>query len=168
MAVDCTQDDAIISAGRARELTNAIQQLRKSAGLDLKDLVEVFFEEEEGVSIVEDAVGKNVPYFEAKFKGAVPLPWRFAPEWSVVLKRDSVEVGGSNVFVSICRPSVAAADSLPESTGKVLSTLQPSDFSVGQEFTFNTDGKPTTLKEGVDFWLSSVSKVRHTKAIDWF
>merc|ERR1712176_805369 len=44
VAVDCTQDDAILSAGKARELMNAVQQLRKSAGLDLKDVVEVFFE----------------------------------------------------------------------------------------------------------------------------
>ena len=42
IAVDCTQDEAIISAGRAQELVNHVQQLRKSAGLGLSDHVEVF------------------------------------------------------------------------------------------------------------------------------
>eukprot|EP00957_Ditylum_brightwellii_P148833 11331113-Ditylum_brightwellii.AAC.1 len=46
VAVDCTQDEAILAAGKSRELINHIQQLRKSAGLDLTDIVEVFFQEE--------------------------------------------------------------------------------------------------------------------------
>lgn len=167
VAVDCTQDEATISAGRSRELMNGIQQLRKNAGLDLKDLVEVFFSEEEGVSLVEDAVARNVPMFEAKFKGAIPLPQRFAPEWAVVLKSDTVDVGGTNAVVSICRPSVAAEDSLQESARKVLSTLEPSDFKSGHEFKLSVDGNQSTLLEGKDFWVSTVAMVRSKKAVDW-
>lgn len=167
VAVDCSQDEGIISAGRSRELMNAIQQLRKSAGLDLKDVVEVFFQEEEGVTMVEEAVGRNVALFEAKFKGAIPLPLRFAPAWAVVLKRDTVDVGGTLVVLSICRPSIAADGSLQESALKVLSTLEPSSFSEGQEFTFSVDGTTSTLREGKDFWLSTVSKIRSTKAVEW-
>jgi isoleucyl-tRNA synthetase len=37
VALDCTQDEAILSAGMSRELMNHIQQLRKGAGLDLKE-----------------------------------------------------------------------------------------------------------------------------------
>jgi hypothetical protein len=96
-----------LSAGKSRELINHVQQLRKNAGLELQDVVEVFFGEEEGVTIVEDAVSRNVPMFDAKFKGAIPLPKRFAPKWAVAIKRDVVDVGGSDVEVSICRPSVA-------------------------------------------------------------
>ena len=33
VALDCTQDEAILSAGKSRELINHIQQLRKAAGL---------------------------------------------------------------------------------------------------------------------------------------
>jgi len=167
VAVDCTQDEATISAGRSRELMNCIQQLRKNAGLDLKDVVEVFFREEDGVSLVEDAVARNVPMFEAKFKGAIPLPQRFAPEWAVVLKSDTVDVGGTNAVVSICRPAVAAEESLHEIAQKVLSTLEPSDFKTGQEFSFSVDGKSLALQEGKDFWLSSVAMVRSKKAVEW-
>jgi hypothetical protein len=167
IAVDCTQDEAILAAGTSRELMNAIQQLRKGAGLDLKDSVEVFFREEEGVTVVEDAVARNVALFEAKFKGAVPLPQRVAPKWAVVLRSDVSDVGGTQVEVSICRPSIAASDSLTDSALSVLSTLEPSSLSVGEDFTYSMDGATATLKEGSDFWLSTVAKVRATKAVAW-
>jgi isoleucyl-tRNA synthetase len=167
VAVDCTQDDAIITAGRSRELINGIQQLRKSAGLDLRDVVEVFFQEEEGVTIVEEAVSKNVAAFESKFKGAVPLPQRFAPNWAVALKSDLVDVGGTKVKVSICRPSLAAKDSVEPVAIKVLCTFEPSSFSKGQEFSFSVDGKSWSLQEGKDFYLSSTALVRSTKAVGW-
>merc|ERR1712125_98298 len=63
VAVDCTQDEAILSAGKSRELVNHVQQLRKSVGLDLKDVVEPFFHEEAGISSTENAVSKNVSSF---------------------------------------------------------------------------------------------------------
>jgi isoleucyl-tRNA synthetase len=170
VAVDCTQDEITMSSGMSRELMNGIQQLRKNAGLDLKDVVEVFFEEEEGVTLVEDAVGRNIGLFEAKFKGAVPLPRRFSPSWSVVLKSDNVDVGGSQVNISICRPAIAARDDLEPPALKVLSTLEPSSFSPGQEFSCSVQAQSTkkyTLKVGQDFWLSSAAKVRATKAVGW-
>ena len=164
VALDCTQDEAILSAGKSRELINHIQQLRKSADLDLEDVVEVFFSEEEGVTIIEDAVSKNVSMFEAKFKGSIPLPQRFAPEWAVVIKSDLVDVGGSNVQVSICRPALAVADTANDAAKKVFATLDPVSFKEGQEFTFSVDGTSFTLVEGKDFWLSSSAKLRSTKA----
>jgi hypothetical protein len=168
VALDCTQDEAIITAGMSRELINHIQQLRKNAGLDLKDVVEVFFHEEEGITSTENAVSKNVAVFDAKFRGAVPLPKRLAPMWSVVLKSDVVDVGGSKVEVSVCRPAVAVRDSLEEPVMNILSTLEPSDLSPGQEYKCSVDGSNYELKEGVDFWLNSASKALATKALSWF
>jgi isoleucyl-tRNA synthetase len=167
VAVDCTQDEEILSAGKSRELINGIQQLRKNAGLDLKDAVESFFLEEDGVTIVEDAVSRNVPLFQSKFKGSVPLPQRFAPAWSVLLKSAEVEVGGATVNVSIYRPAIALSDALDERAIKVLSTFEPSKFSEGQSFKFDVDGEAMTLQEGQDFWLSTASKVRKTKSLSW-
>ncbi|EEC45000.1 predicted protein [Phaeodactylum tricornutum CCAP 1055/1] len=167
VAIDCTQDEAILSAGRSRELMNAIQQLRKNAGLDLKDVVETFFREEEGVTLVEETVARNVPLFEAKFKGAVPLPYRFVPKWAVVLKNETVDVGGTKVDVFIFRPAVAVKESLGPSVESVLSTLEPSSLPKGGKFSFSLDGVSTTLTEGTDFWLSTTDKVRYTKVLAW-
>jgi len=167
VALDTTQDDAIISAGMARELINHIQQLRKAALLDLKDVVEVFFQEEDGVTSTEDAVSKNIATLDAKFKGSIPLPKRLSPEWSVVLKSDTVDVGGSKVNVSVCRPAMAVSDSLDDIVKKILSTKEPSEFSVGENFKCTVDGKEYELNEGKDFWLSSAAKARSNKSLSW-
>mmetsp|Transcript_45072 Transcript_45072/g.109047 ORF Transcript_45072/g.109047 Transcript_45072/m.109047 type:complete len:1165 (+) Transcript_45072:75-3569(+) len=167
VALDCTQDAAILSAGMSRELINHIQQLRKGAGLDLLDVVEVFFQEEEGVTSTEDAVSCNVATFETKFKGAVPLPERFAPAWRVVLRSDKVDVGGSKVTVSVCRPALAVKDSLDEGLKNILSTKEPSEFTAGHTFKCSLDGKESELKEGADFWLSTAAKTRANKSLSW-
>lgn len=167
VAVDCAQDEATMSSGMSRELMNGIQQLRKVAGLDLKDVVEVFFEEAEGVTIVEDALGRNVGLFEAKFKDSIPLPQRFAPNWSVVLKSDLVDVGGTRVKVAICRPVLAARDDLDPSAVNVISTMEPDNFSSGQDLTCLVDSVKHILLEGEDYWLCSAAKVRATKAVSW-
>jgi len=167
IAVDCTQDEAILAAGRARELINAIQQLRKNAGLDLTDKVEAFFSENETDPLIEAAVSGNVDVFRNKFKGAVPVPKRFAPDWSVVIGCETVEIAGSKVDVTICRPAVAAKEGLSTEKVTFLSTVAPSSVEEGAEISFVVDGKDMNVKEGKDFWLSTASKLAATKAVDW-
>lgn len=167
VAIDCTQDEAILSAGKSRELINHVQQLRKAAGLDLKDTVEVFFDEEEGVASTENAVAMNVSLFETKFKGNVPLPKKFAPSWSVPLRSDNVEVGGSKVEVSICRPALAVKNGLPDSASMFLSTVDPAAVDAGATLSCTVDGASHTVKEGEDFWLSAAAMVKATKAVSW-
>lgn len=164
-AIDCTQDEAILAAGKSRELINHIQQLRKSAGLDMKDTVEAFFEE--SVASTETAVSMNVPLFENKFKGAVPMPRNCAPKWSVEIAKDSVEIGGSKVEVFICRPAIAARDDLGELACTYLSSIEPSTVEAGATLSCSIDGENVTLTEGKDFWLSTVSKMRGTKSFSW-
>lgn len=167
VAIDCTQDEAILAAGKSRELINHVQQLRKGAGLDLKDRVEVFFEEEEGLTSTENAVSMNVSLFRSKFKGSVPVPKKFAPSWSVPIGKASVEVGGCNVEVSICRPAIAIKDGLNEAVAKFLSTVDPSDVEASATLQCNIDGTAYSVKEGEDFWTSTSTKLTATKALSW-
>lgn len=166
VAIDCTQDEAILSAGRSRELINAIQQLRKAAGLDIGDKVEVFYEEEAGLSVVESAVSNNVEAFATKFQGSVPLPKKFAPSWSVELRSGTAEIGGSTVNVYICRPAVAGKDGLSEEVLYYLSTLEPADVAGKDSLELKIDGKEYTLKEGVDYWVSAGAKLKDVKSKD--
>mmetsp|Transcript_10779 Transcript_10779/g.15879 ORF Transcript_10779/g.15879 Transcript_10779/m.15879 type:complete len:1171 (+) Transcript_10779:126-3638(+) len=165
VGVDCTQDDSILSAGKARELMNAIQQLRKSAGLDLKDVVEMFFDEE-GTE-VEQAVAKNLATFTTKFKGAVPLPKAYAPSWAVTLQSEAAEVGGSRVEVSICRPCLSAKDGLDDGVLSVLSSLDIDSIKSDGSLKCNVDGKEFLLTEGFDYWMSAVAKAKATRALEW-
>lgn len=164
MAVDCTQDEAILSAGRSRELVNAIQQLRKAEGLDIADKVEVFYEEKAGVSVVESAVSNNLESLSAKFQGSVPLPKKYAPSWSVVLRSGTAEIGGSSVEVFICRPAVAGKDGLSEELRYYLSTLEPAKIAGKDTLDLKIDGKDYTLKHGTDFWASTGDKMKAVKA----
>lgn len=159
VAIDCQQDEAILAAGMSRELINGVQQLRKAAGLDLADIVEIFYTEDEGENTVERAVKMNLALFEAKFKGTVPVPQRYAPEWSVPLRSGTVEVGGSNLTVSICRPALAAQQ-VPDDVKKVLATIEPSSIKPGDTLTLSINGKQISLVEGKDIWLSTSSMVR--------
>lgn len=167
VAVDCTQDEGILSAGRSRELINAIQQLRKAAGLDLSDQVEVYFEEMPGMNAMENAVSANVTLFEAKFQGAVPIPKKYAPSWSVALRSDTVEIGGAQLDVSICRPAVAGKDGLSDEEKYFLSTLEPSHIVAKEILSFSVDAREISLVQGQDFWVNTITKLRSTKAVAW-
>jgi len=167
IAVDCTQDEAILSAGKSRELINRIQQLRKNAGLDLKDTIEAFFHEESGISSTYNAVSTNVATFKSKFKGSVPVPKKFAPAWSVVLGSEVVDIGGTKVEVSICRPSLAVREGSEESVTNVLSTIDPTTLKKNEILNFSVDGVNHSVKEGLDFWLTTASKLEATKTLEW-
>lgn len=128
----------------------------------------MFFGEIAGMTTLQNAVGRNVNLFEAKFQGAVPVPKKFAPSWSVVLRSDTVEIGGHKVEVSICRPSVAGKDGLSEGMEYLLSTLDPSSVADQAKMSVTVDGKETVLTHGEDFWVNTVAKLRTTKAVSWF
>ncbi len=167
VAVDCTQDEAILASGRARELINAIQQLRKNAGLVINDKVEAFFSENETDPLIEAAVSTNVDVFKNKFKGAVPVPKKYSPTWSVTVSSEVVDIAGSQVEVTISRPAVAAKEGLSVEQLTYLTTLDPDSVESGAELAFNVDGKDFTVKEGVDFWVSTAAKLSATKAVEW-
>eukprot|EP00555_Chaetoceros_dichaeta_P003208 CAMPEP_0198249896 /NCGR_PEP_ID=MMETSP1447-20131203/1263_1 /TAXON_ID=420782 /ORGANISM="Chaetoceros dichaeta, Strain CCMP1751" /LENGTH=1167 /DNA_ID=CAMNT_0043934629 /DNA_START=67 /DNA_END=3570 /DNA_ORIENTATION=- len=166
VAVDCTQDEAILSSGMARELITYIQKLRKSAKLEMQDVIEAFFDED-ATGVAEKAVAMNVSLFRTKFKGSVPLPKRFAPKWSVVLGSDVVEIGGSKVEVSICRPAIAVKDGLDADACAFLGTVDPLSTETGVKMQCSIDGVGHSMKEGEDFWLNTVSKLEATKTLSW-
>lgn len=164
VAVDCTQDDAIISSGKSRELINVIQQLRKTAGLDLSDKVEIFFKEEGDE--IESAVKQNVSLFATKLKGIVPIPQKYRPAWSVMLGEDTAEVGSAKVEVMICRPAIVTKEGSDEGVNSFLSTLEVNG-EIESTIQCTIDGKNFELVHGKDFWWSAMEKAKATKALDW-
>jgi len=156
VAVDCTQDEAIISSGKSRELINVIQQLRKNAGLDISDRVEIFFKEEGDV--IEKAVKQNVSLFATKLKGLVPIPEQYRQTWSVVLGQDSAEVGGAKVEVMICRPCVAVRDGLGEGVCSFLSMVDVQKSSQESVLKCSIDSKDYEIIHGKDFWWNAMEK----------
>ena len=105
--------------------------------------------------------------FKNKFKGAVPVPKRFAPKWSVVVGIEVVDIAGAEVEVTICRPAVASKDGLSDELLTYLSTVDPASVEAGAELSFTLDGKDMKVKEGEDFWLSTAAKLAATNAVNW-
>jgi hypothetical protein len=131
----------------------------------MKDVVEAFFEE--SVESTETAVSMNVSMFEKKFKGAIPVPKRCAPGWSVVIGSNTVEVGGAKLELSICRPALAAKNGLAELACTYLSTIDPDTVENGDVLTCTIDGEKITLTEGKDFWKNTAAKMRGTNGLSW-
>lgn len=165
VAIDCTQDDAILSAGKARELMNHIQQLRKSAGLALGDVVEYYFSDETGS--IESVVAQNVTAFKSKFNGSIPLPNRLAPKWSIVIGSDTVEIAGSKFEISLSRPAISVSESVSDDAAMFLSSINPTEVTSKQSFICTVDGKEYSLQEGKDFWTSALAKSEATKSLSW-
>jgi len=166
VAVDCAQDEAIVSSGTSREFVGAVQQLRKGAGLTVSDPVEVFYGGA-GADVAERAISLNVAAVGARLRGVLPLPARFAPAWAVALGKSEAEVGGATVEVSICRPCLAAREGVAPAVASYLSTLVPTDVEEGATLEVVIDGKEHILQEGTDFWCSSSRKVRALKALPY-
>ena len=151
VAIDCTQDEAILSAGRARELITHIQKPRKNAGLDLsKDVVEYFFDENNTASVMESTVSNNVETFKSKFKGIVPLPTRFASKWMVPVISEKVNIGESEVNVIIGRPTLDMRDDLDDFSSTYLSSIDPTCVETEGVLSFTVDCESKTLHSGKD------------------
>jgi hypothetical protein len=99
--------------------------------------------------------------------GAAPVPKKFAPSWSVVLRSETADIGGSNVEVFICRPAVAGREQLSDEVRYFLSMLEPSNVFDQSALSVIVDGKEVHLKQGEDFWVNTVLKLRDTKALSW-
>merc|ERR1719354_222888 len=141
----------------------------EKGSLDIEgQTVDAFFSENETDPLTELAVSSNVDAFKAKFKGSVPVPFRFAPEWSVVIAKEDVEIAGAKVEVTICRPAVAAKNGISDEKATFLTALDPSSVQAGSELSFTLDGTELKVKEGEDFWLNTAAKLAATKAVDWF
>jgi len=177
LAIDCTQDAAILAAGKCREFINAIQQLRKSSGIEISDSVDVFYKVHDTMTTNSDKnseeefnamVQQNHSILLSKLKGTVPLPFQYKPEHSVVIgeTQSVMETGGTTkVDVIICRRTFSVRSDLdPPVLGTLLATLDPSTEDT--DFSCVIDGVSYNLKEGVDYWKNTYEMVKHCHG--WF
>lgn len=166
VSIDTTPDEALISAGKCRELITNIQKLRKSAGLVIEDKIEAFYDEvgsANGGSMFK-CIAANAQTFENKFKGMVPLPRSFANQNSVVLDSTTIDVDGVKYIVEIRTPAVAINKGLEAGAVEFLSTYDVAELSAGLELACKIDDDQFTLTEGKDFFLSATALAKANNA----
>jgi len=120
---------------------------------------------------VTNALKQNLNMLHSKLKGIIPLPLQYQPDHSVVLGRESGDIGNTKVEVVICRRALSVKDDCSATVTSFLTTLDPKiveqDSANGNALHCIIDGTAHELKHGVDYWLTAVDKAKCLKAYDW-
>lgn len=106
VVLDLRQDESLLEAGFAREVVNRIQKLRKKAGLDPTDMVEVFFRSlDEDASKSQQMLNLQESYIR-DILGSSLLPANLIPQHAVVIAEEIVDTSSLKFVITLMRPAL--------------------------------------------------------------
>ncbi|KAH7654805.1 Isoleucine--tRNA ligase protein [Dioscorea alata] len=107
VVLDLRADESLFEAGLAREVVNRIQKLRKKAGLEPTDIVEVYYEPlVDGKQILENIVSSQEQYIRESL-GSPLLHHTLCPPQAVVFCKEEYRgVSGVSFIISLARPAL--------------------------------------------------------------
>ncbi|GKV22091.1 hypothetical protein SLEP1_g31990 [Rubroshorea leprosula] len=107
LVLDLHADESLFEAGVAREVVNRIQKLRKKAGLEPTDLVEVYFESlDEDKSAIQQVLNTQENYIKDAI-GSPLLSHSVMPPHAVVIDEESFHgISKFNFKISLARPAL--------------------------------------------------------------
>lgn len=105
--LDLRADDSLFESGAAREVVNRIQKLRKKAGLEPTDFVEVYFESiDEDKSISQQVLNSQEHYIRDAI-GSPLLPSSLMPQHAVIICEECFHAVSKLTFkIYLVRPSL--------------------------------------------------------------
>ncbi|KAF9603367.1 hypothetical protein IFM89_035612 [Coptis chinensis] len=107
VVLDLHLDVSLLEEGVAREIVNKIQKLRKKAGLEPTDVVEVYIEFVGGDKSSLDRVLKSQETYITEALGSPLLPSTMAPLRSVILCEGSFHgISGLDFTIHLARPAL--------------------------------------------------------------
>lgn len=126
--LDLRPDESLFEAGIAREVINRIQKLRKKAGLEPTDLVEVFYESLDNDKIALDRIVKSQEKSIRESLGSPLLKHSMISRDAVIVCREEIKgVSGFSFAITIARPSLVfvykAIDNLFSGNNKFTEAL---------------------------------------------
>ena len=166
VAIDTTCDEELFLEMRSRVLISSAQKLRKSSGLVMTDVVDVFFEESTGTG-VQTAVSKHGSAIVKKLK-CLPLPNSLRPKHSRefakdVIRNDDVSKGDVNLYFTV--PCVATDDEAllsltgsESAAGMLAMYIQTADYErviAAPIFRVNLDNVNYIVERGVHYFSSA-------------
>ncbi|CAI9112807.1 OLC1v1013300C1 [Oldenlandia corymbosa var. corymbosa] len=105
--LDLRQDESLFEAGFAREVVNRIQKLRKKAGLELTDTVEVFFESLDADKSNSQRILASQERSIRDALGSPLLPYTLIPPHAVILAEERFHgISNCSFAIRLARPSV--------------------------------------------------------------
>ncbi|KAJ0976072.1 hypothetical protein J5N97_018037 [Dioscorea zingiberensis] len=105
VVLDLRADESLFEAGVAREVVNRIQKLRKKAGLEPTDIVEVYYEPlDDGKQILENIISSQEQYIREAL-GSPLLHRTLSPPEAVIFCTEEFRgVSGVSFIISLARP----------------------------------------------------------------
>ncbi|XP_026416565.1 isoleucine--tRNA ligase, cytoplasmic-like [Papaver somniferum] len=99
VVLDMCPDKSLFEAGVAREVVNRIQKLRKKAGLEPTDMVEVYYESlDADKSVLKNVVNSQESYISSAL-GSPLLPWDITPPHTGVIAEERFDDISEFAFV---------------------------------------------------------------------
>ncbi|KAJ4968949.1 hypothetical protein NE237_015650 [Protea cynaroides] len=103
--LDLHSDESLSDAGVAREVVNRVQKLRKKAGLEPTDIVEMYFESlDDNNSKLQHVLNSQEPYIRDTL-GSLLLPYSMTPSTADLLCEEAFHgVYGLSFIIRLTRP----------------------------------------------------------------
>ncbi|KAL3653307.1 hypothetical protein CASFOL_002988 [Castilleja foliolosa] len=107
VVLDLRRDESLYGVGVAREIVNRVQKLRKKAGLEPTDLVEVFFKSlDEDKNVSREILESQALYIKEAI-GSLLLPASVMPTHAVALAEEAFHgVSDLSFVISLVRPDL--------------------------------------------------------------
>lgn len=173
VAIDTTCDEEMMQELRASTLAAAVQKLRKSAGLVVTDVVEIFYEEKG--EVLANALSKHVQPTIKRIK-CLPLPVGYMPKHASVVGKEVVsdgDLGKTPVTIYLTFPTIsvdtkAVADmagqnqAIGDATANYMQTMDYARAISLETTLISVDGVRLELKKGVHYFSSACDMVRNS------
>ncbi|KAL5550220.1 hypothetical protein UlMin_000396 [Ulmus minor] len=106
--LDMHPDESLYEAGVAREIVNRIQKLRKKAGLEPTDIVEVYFETLDQDKSISQRVLYSQEHYIKDAIGSPLLLYSFMPSYAVVVDEEHFHgISGISFVIYLTQPALA-------------------------------------------------------------
>mmetsp|Transcript_9016 Transcript_9016/g.10297 ORF Transcript_9016/g.10297 Transcript_9016/m.10297 type:complete len:370 (-) Transcript_9016:25-1134(-) len=160
--LDIVEDQSLLEEWSAREVVNRIQKLRKSSGVAITDVLDVFIEvipDDKKSGALEKAIANQKGFFVGRLKR--PLLQMNSLGGAVVVGSSDDDVDGTKIRLVLAKPSVIAVSSVSPGAKSLLESMDYEWMKANakESVSITLDGENVTLKRGIDYYLESTDLV---------
>lgn len=167
VAVDTTCDEEVLTELRARCISGAVQKLRKAKGLNVQDVVEVFYHE--SGDDVKAAVARHAASVAKRIR-VLPLPATLKPRATYVAKEELNEsdLSKDTIILYLTSPAISVDRNTlrsvfgdkTELAAMYLATIEYSRLLGEESVTFTLDGVTGTALRGVHYFATAIDMLK--------
>ena len=150
--LDPTMNEDLLNRGRGRELLSTVQRLRKSAGLEIADVVDVWVSSD--AEWMPEVLSVNTNVYLSALRYPI-RPMDACPGVAVEVTTLETKIAGATTTIKFTRPVFVPVAQVADNVARMLASLDPSGFENGAVIGFNADGEDVSFVVGQDVVVSS-------------